>query len=161
MQTHTLIDPVRYIICCLTLVAFGIGAAAYTGYWPSGGDPGDALETAVPFMLGFLALSFLFAVSLPRRIPTLIFLLGLFSLLVGWRIAVLSKLDWVAHFAAAAFVGYIVLFVIIAVIGLTEPADHQSIRVKTTLSDIQLGFIRLYLGLDLAPHFTEDRKSVV
>ena len=41
MQTHTLINPVRYIICGLTLVAFGIDAAAYTGYWPSGGDLGD------------------------------------------------------------------------------------------------------------------------
>ena len=155
MQHHVLIDTVRYIIAGLTLVALTLGAAVYSGYWPNAGAPSEALQSAVPFMLGFLALSFVLAISLPRRIPRLIFLLGLFPLLVGWRIAALSNLEGVALFAAAAFVGYIVLFGIIAVIGLRAPADQQPNRITTTYSAIQLGFIRLYLGLDLVPHFTE------
>ena len=159
MQVSVLIDVVRYIIAGLTLVAFGIAVSVYTGYWSNSGVSSEALQSAVPFLLCFLALSFVLAILLPRRIPRLIFLLGLFPLLVGWRIAALSNLDWVAHFAAAAFVGYVVLFIVIVVIGLREPADQKSNRVQTTLSAVQLSFIRLYLGLDLVPHFAEKLFS--
>lgn len=58
MRYHAVIDVVRYIIAALTLVAFAIGAAVYSGFWSSASVPSEALQFAVPFMLGFLALSF-------------------------------------------------------------------------------------------------------
>ena len=53
-----------------------------------------------------------------------------------------------------AFVFYVALFVLIAIHGLRDPETDGG-RPKTTFAAIQLAFIRLYIGLDLVPHFTE------
>ena len=96
MQLRSFFLICRSLAAAFTAVALVLAAGTMLGAGSFG-----AAETAVTavngssaigFLVGFLILSLALNLALPLRLPRVVFLLGLFPLLVGWRIAALSKL---------------------------------------------------------------------
>ncbi|MEW2916046.1 DoxX family protein [Ruegeria sp. ANG10] len=110
-------------------------------------------SSAIYFLIGFLCLSVALTLLAPIAIPRLVFLLGLFPLLVGWRISALTGMGAINILCACAFVGFLAIFAVLVLHGLRTPATGG--RPQTSYSSVQLAFIRLYIGLDLVPHCTE------
>lgn len=143
-------------LCVAAALILSIGTAM--GLDVSGG-PSDAVETVNPsfailFLILFWALSLTALLAVPASWPRLLFLLALFPMLIGWRIAALvglARIEWIGFGAFACFCA---IFVLLALHGLYGQ-DQTGRCPKTTLAAIQLAFIRLYVGLDLVPHFTE------
>ncbi|MEM8570294.1 MAG: DoxX family protein [Pseudomonadota bacterium] len=102
---------------------------------------------AAAFLLLFLSLSSLVAFILTRRHATAAFLIGVFTVLVGWRIVALADLTLTMIACGATFLAYCLAFVGHARSALL--AGHAS------GATVHLTFFRLYLGLDLVPHFSE------
>jgi len=111
-------------------------------------------SSAILFLIGFLSLALGFVLGLPLTQPRLLFLLSLFPMLVGWRIAALSSLPWIQWLGIATFLSFGAMFALLAIQGLKRTNDTDVLP-KTTFNAVQLAFIRLYIGLDLVPHFTE------
>ncbi|MEM8702253.1 MAG: DoxX family protein [Pseudomonadota bacterium] len=158
MPTRSLFLICRSLAAVLTATALVFAVGSLFGYSNFGAT--DAAMTAVKsssaiwFLNAFLAFSLVLNLALPRTLPRLVFLLALFPLLVGWRIAALSDLPWIELTCLAAFLFFVAMFVLIAAHGLLHPNTDNG-RPKATFPTIQLAFIRLYIGLDLVPHFTE------
>ncbi|WP_152612125.1 DoxX family protein [Ruegeria sp. ANG-S4] len=110
-------------------------------------------SSAIYFLIGFLCLSVFLTLITPIAIPRLVFLLGLFPLLVGWRISALTGMGTVNVLCACAFAGFVAMFITLVLHGLRTSAPTG--RPQTKYSTVQLAFIRLYIGLDLIPHCTE------
>ncbi|MEM9497164.1 MAG: DoxX family protein [Pseudomonadota bacterium] len=155
-----MIDTIRWLKMAavgLTALAFLLALGTWAGVSNFGASDASVSDltgsSAVLFLLAFLLASSVLTAFAPVHIPRLIFLCGIFPLLVGWRIAALFSLQWIVVVCAIVFLIFAGILVCIAVHDLR--ADTQPGRAKTTLPMIQLAFVRLYIGLDLVPHFTE------
>lgn len=80
------------------------------------------------------------------------YLISLFSMMIAWRLAGLFDLDRISFPLCGAFIVYIANFIYCAVINLRYPSTFKH---AIPLEEWQLIFIRLYLGLNFIPHFTE------
>ncbi|MEM9105214.1 MAG: DoxX family protein [Pseudomonadota bacterium] len=143
----TLLSAAAAVLAVLTLLGvsqFGASSQAVSAVTSS---------SAIYFLIAFLALSSILSVVFPIPLSRLMFLLSLFPLLIGWRIAALSELDLIFTLCTCGFVVFIAIFVTFVAHGLnTTP---RSGRPPTTYATVQLAFVRMYIGLDLVPHFTE------
>jgi putative oxidoreductase len=101
------------------------------------------------FTISFLAISTtVWIVVVPRAfVPG--FTVGLLTMLMGWRIAGLLDIELVAWALLPAFLSAIVVFFI---------ARNEDLKRTDPVMDATqwgLTFLRLYVGFDLVPHFTE------
>jgi putative oxidoreductase len=101
------------------------------------------------FTISFLAIStIVWIVVVPRAfVPG--FTVGLLTMLMGWRIAGLLDIELVAWALLPAFLSAIVVFFI---------ARRDDLKRSVPAMDATqwgLTFLRLYVGFDLVPHFTE------
>ncbi|MEB2416682.1 DoxX family protein [Citrobacter sp. R-1.5.2] len=102
------------------------------------------------FLIAWLAVSTAISLIVTPRNFVIGFLSGLLTLLIGWRIGGFVLITWVWIPCLLAFLSYLAQFV-------------GTIRVNSTASDSsaisaiewQLIFLRMYVGFDLVPHFTE------
>ncbi|MEM8743413.1 MAG: DoxX family protein [Pseudomonadota bacterium] len=139
-------------IASSVFVALGLLVALYVAL----ADVASSMPTeAKAFMIFWLILSLLASVFISSRIRVLGFLLGLFTLLVGWRIAGLYRADVITYTLLLAFSVYVFEFFGIARHALAGDGRAPSGLHKMSLADWHLTFIRLYVGLDFVPHFTE------
>ncbi|GAB5377937.1 MAG: DoxX family protein [Acuticoccus sp.] len=141
-QIERIAQPLAGVLTALALALVAGGAADLMPHLLP-----RANGEAVAFMVVFLAISALVALTAGRRGSVVSFLVGLFALLVGWRGAALAGAQGAMALCLAAFLAYGAAFVGHACSALASGTARPS--------HIQLGFIRLYLGLDLVPHFTE------
>ena len=109
------------------------------------------------FMIFFTALtvviSFLFA-----NHTTLRYLFSTFTLLIAWRIGILYNIpDWLTILFGILFLSKISYFITIAYLDITStrPLDKYLPAHYISTNEWQLLFVRLYVGYDLVPHFTE------
>jgi len=110
-----------------------------------------ATKPATCFMFGWLCLAIIFAgVSLLEFVPG--FLISVFSMIIAWRIAGLLNVRVVSIPLTVAFIFLLLNFLYCAYKNLSDP--QHSLQ-RYSLMDWQLIFIRLYVGLDFIPHFTE------
>ena len=122
------------------LTAIGLVAAIYA----------SATGAGVPIlakvsMIAWLTLSVGLTLWVTPRNFTAGFLTGLGAMLVGWRIAGLDGVDLVAWALLPAFIAFVVQFFDCARINLGSIG----------IVGWQLTFIRIYIGFDMVPHFTE------
>ena len=142
----------RLTIASSVFVALGLVAALYVTFTDSiARMPLDAKV----FMVVWLTLSLVASVLISSRLRVLGFLLGLFALLVGWRIAGLYQATVIAYVLLLAFIVYVVEFFGTARQALAGDKRAPAGLENMTLSDWHLTFVRLYVGLDFVPHFTE------
>jgi putative oxidoreductase len=101
------------------------------------------------FTVAFLAISTtVWMVVVPRAfVPG--FVIGLLTLLMGWRIAGSLDIALLAWALFPAFLSAIAVFI------MAMNADLK--RTVSVMSDTDWGltFLRMYIGFDLVPHFTE------
>lgn len=125
------------------LTAIGLAAAIYA-----------ATDASIPIlgrvsMIAWLALSAVLTVWLTPRNFTAGYLTGLGAMLVGWRIAGQDGAAIVAWILLPAFAAFVLqLFDCVRI-------NLRSLGAMTW----QLTFIRIYVGFDMVPHFTEKLFS--
>lgn len=78
------------------------------------------------------------------------YLLGLFTMMVSWRIAILCHIPWVPTGFLIIFACYVCNFIFCVYQNLTHPMGY-----RLPLCEWQAIFIRIYIGLNFIPHFTE------
>lgn len=107
------------------------------------------VPSAAGCMIAWFALSFLFSLFSKRHfVPG--FLGGLLFLLAGWRLAGPLDIEIVIWPAAIAAVLYVLQFL--------DAAFDDRKRGTSALMSVaqwQMTFIRIYIALDMIPHFTE------
>jgi len=108
-------------------------------------------EIAKHFMLAWLAASVIFSIWSYWEF-TCGFLLAIFSSMIGWRIAAIYNLTDVSWICLFAFILMFINFIYCAKQNLSHPEKYLH---AVSLAGWQLVFIRLYIGLDFVPHFTE------
>lgn len=142
----------RLTIASSIFVALGLLVALYVSF----ADSGSKMPlVAKAFMIVWLALSLVASVFISARLRTLGFLLGLFALLIGWRIAGLYQETAIAYVLLLAFIVYVIEFFGTARQSLAGGKSAFAGLENMTLTDWHLTFVRLYIGLDFVPHFTE------
>jgi putative oxidoreductase len=128
------------------LTAFGLVIACFSLFTTSR----DILPLGAGlFSLFFLAIStIVWMVVVPRAfVPG--FMIGLLTMLMGWRIAGLLGIELVAWALLPAFLSALAVFFI---------ARRDDLKRAVPVMDTPqwgLTFLRLYVGFDLVPHFTE------
>ncbi len=142
----------RLTIASSVFVALGLLAALYAAFAGVGSQM--PIEARV-FVIIWLTLSLVASVLVASRVRVLGFLLGLFTLLVGWRIAGIYQADVITYTLLLAFAVYVVEFFGTARQSLAGAATAPAGLASMSLADWHLTFIRLYIGLDFVPHFTE------
>ena len=136
----------RHLISALLAVALALVAAlAISGRL--GGMPADAAG----FLAMWLVLALLVNALVSRWNFVTGFLIGLLSMVTAWRIAGLFELLALVFLLSAVFAAYLATFLIVAVRS-TRQSDPQT---RLSRTDWHLTFIRIYVGFDLIPHFTE------
>jgi putative oxidoreductase len=129
------------------LTALGLLGALYA----AATLPASALPTpAKVWMIAWLALSVAVTLRLTPRNFTAGFLIGLFAMLVGWRIAGLHGVSVVTYPLLLAFAAFVVQF-FDCVFADRALGPRSAMRI----ADWHLAFVRLYIGFDMVPHFTE------
>ena len=129
-----------------SLTALGLVAACIAMFTVSR----DVLPlSAGLFTLFFLSISTaMWLVVVPRFfVPG--FLIGLLTMLMGWRIAGLLGVDLIAWSLLPAFLCAVIVFFV---------ARREDLRRAMPVMDgtgWALTFLRIYVGFDLVPHFTE------
>lgn len=108
-------------------------------------------KVAYVFMIGWLSLSIVFCI-LSYREFVVGYLVTLFAMLIGWRIAVLYDIHSIIYPLLPAFIFLICNFLYCAFMNVFYPERFLH---KLTVAGWQLVFIRLYIGLNFIPHFTE------
>jgi putative oxidoreductase len=121
------------------LTVVGLLAAIYAATQP--GIP----VLAKASMIVWLALSVALTVWLTPRNFIAGYLTGLGSMLVGWRVAGLDGVNVVAWSLLPAFAAFVAQFFDCARVNL------RSVGIVAW----QLTFVRIYVGFDMVPHFTE------
>jgi putative oxidoreductase len=111
-------------------------------------------SVAAGFMIFWLALSLAASLFVAWRSAMLGFLLGLFGLLVGWRIAGIYGVDLVTYPLLIGFLLYLLQFCLFARHSLGGDMALPGLA-GMSLAEWHLTFLRLYIGLDFVPHFTE------
>lgn len=107
--------------------------------------------SAFRWLLTWLFLATIFSVVMPKEFAGG-FLLTLFSLLIAWRIVELYDLKRLGGWLSLAFVLLLANFTVCAWRNLHQPQRYVH---ALSLGQWQLTFIRLYIGFDFIPHFTE------
>ena len=108
-------------------------------------------QSAVAFMFIWLVLAIVALAVLPRVSFALGFLVSLLCMLVSWRIAALQGIDLVIYSLLVAFLIYLAMFGTIA----WRSIHHEDPKLRLDWTTWQLTLIRIYIGFDLVPHFTE------
>jgi len=106
---------------------------------------------AYGFMIAWLVVSVIACIASFREF-TVGYLICVFSLLIGWRIAALYDVHSVMYISFGAFVFIVLNFLYCAFLNIHYPERYKH---ALSLENWQLVFIRLYIGLDFIPHFTE------
>ncbi|NQX87927.1 MAG: DoxX family protein [Halioglobus sp.] len=157
MSYHSTLVMLRTAAAVAVGIAIVLSLMTYMGDFRLGASDSAIADvngsSAIFFLIFFLVLSGMVAILVPIAVPRLVFLLGLFPLLIGWRIASLSALPLIEAFCATAFVVFVLFFLVMVIHELRVPAVAG--KPRASLTDVQLAFIRLYIGLDFVPHFTE------
>ncbi len=128
----------------LILLIIGLGATVFA-------NSASMPAIAYSFMLLWLAAAIVFTLVSYREFVCG-YLLGLFSMMIGWRIAAMYSLDIATYILFAAFLCLLANFIYCAAKNLYAPDNYQH---AIPLAGWQLIFIRLYIGLNFVPHFTE------
>lgn len=125
------------------LLAMGVSyfSGAYTGI----------SQIAIAFMVIWLVLGIVALAILPRVSFVAGYLVSLLCMLVSWRIAGLHGIDLVIYGLLIAFLIYLAMFGIIA----WRSVHHEDPKLKLNRTDWHETLIRIYIGFDLVPHFTE------
>ena len=133
--------------------AIGLAAAIYAA---AIGEPVEMPLIARVFIILWLFLSLAATLVLVPRNFVLGYLTGLFALLVGWRIAGIYD-DWLVSYPLiAAFISFVLQFFECARSDLgSKRGGPSAAGVRLSVAEWHVTFIRLYVGLDLVPHFTE------
>jgi len=133
--------------------AIGLAAAIYV----SGvGEQTDMPAIAKAFMILWLIVSLGATLALTPRNFLLGYLTGLFALLVGWRIAAIYDVGLISYPLLGAFVSFVLQFFECARNDLnSKRGGPNAAGVRLSIAEWHVTFIRLYVGLDLVPHFTE------
>ena len=108
-------------------------------------------QVAIAFMFIWLILGIIALAILPRVSFVLGFLVSLLCMLVSWRIAGLHGIDLVIYSLLIAFLIYLAMFGFIA----WRSINHEDPKLKLDRTDWHETLIRIYIGFDLVPHFTE------
>ena len=133
--------------------AVGLAAAIYAA---GIGEPVDMPVIAMVFVILWLTLSLGATLVLVPRNFVLGYLTGLFALLVGWRIAGIYDVWLVSFPLIGAFVSFVLQFFECARNDLaSKRGGPNAAGVRLSVAEWHVTFIRLYVGLDLVPHFTE------
>jgi putative oxidoreductase len=129
----------------VTAALTGLGLLAAVGWAVFGPASSHA---ALAFMIAWLALSVVVSLALTPRNFTAGFLVGLLTMLVGWRIAGLDRFAWPAFALIPAFLAFVAQFFDRARAGLAANSGRG-------FADWQLTLLRIYIAFDMVPHFTE------
>ncbi len=78
------------------------------------------------------------------------YLLGMFTMLISWRIAAIYSIDALTYPLLLVFILYMVNFIYCASSHLRHQKDN-----RISIAEWQIIFIRIYMGFDFIPHFTE------
>jgi len=108
-------------------------------------------QAAVAFMIIWLLLGIVALGLLPRLSFAVGFLVSLLCLLVSWRIAALQGVDLVIYGLLVAFLIYLAMFGLVA----WRNIKQEDPALKLGRMVWHLTLIRIYIGFDLVPHFTE------
>jgi putative oxidoreductase len=106
---------------------------------------------AVAFMAIWLALALAAILALPPVSFVAAFLASLMCMLVGWRIAALNGIAAVSYPLIVTFVVYLGMFAHIAWLSM----KHRDPALRLDRTHWHETLIRIYIGFDLVPHFTE------
>ena len=128
---------------------YGIGAHHLTGQ-------------VVGFLLFFSGVNVILLTTnrmFERAIPfRLNFLLTTFTMLIAWRLSVLAELDHVSRFYLIALILKLINFCLAAYVDIRSTkknTEYTSDKINNVCFEWQLTFVRLFIGLDLVPHFCE------
>ena len=133
--------------------AIGLAMAIYVAV---SGEPAGMPLIAKIFMVLWLILSLGATLAVTPVNFTVGFLTGLFALLVGWRIAGIYDVGLVSYPLIGAFAGFVLQFFECARNDLSSKGSGAESRgERLSVAEWHVTFFRLYLGLDLVPHFTE------
>ena len=108
-------------------------------------------QGAVACMVVWLFLGIIAFGLLPRLSFAVGFLVSLLCLLVSWRIAALQGIDLVIYGLLVAFLIYLAMFGLVA----WRNIKQEDPALKLGRMAWHLTLIRIYIGFDLVPHFTE------
>lgn len=136
----------RHAIAALLAVVLAIVAWSYAD-GSFAGKPSDA----VGFMAVWLVLAFAALLALPRVSFVAAFLVSLLCMLVGWRIAALNGITAVSYPLIPTFLIYLGMFAHIAWLSMR----HRDPTLRLDRTHWHETLIRIYIGFDLVPHFTE------
>jgi putative oxidoreductase len=106
---------------------------------------------AYNFMLGWLGIAILFVLVSYKEF-VVGFLIALFSMLIAWRIGAIYAVNSVMYWLFVSFALFLLNFLYCVWINLKE--SHTFLH-ALSFENWQLVFIRLYIGFDFVPHFTE------
>lgn len=132
------------------LILLGIIGLSLTmlAYHPNPSIPGIAY-----FWLIFWLLSSLITGLISYKAFTLGYLASLFSLMTAWRISILIDLNEIFDLITVVFLLMLANFIYFS----WQNLHHKTPGLMHSLSMIewQLIFVRMYIGFDFIPHFTE------
>lgn len=148
-QPHSRDPTPRTIPYPLTggLTALGLLGAIYAA-----GTTSEAILPAQAriFLVAWLAVSVGCSFLITPRNFVVGFITGLFAMLVGWRIAGLHSVGIVTWPLLAAFAAFVLQF-----FDCLRSDRKRGASALLSASDWHLAFLRIYVGFDMVPHFTE------
>lgn len=106
---------------------------------------------AYGFMLGWLAIAIICALFTLKDFVSG-FLLCTFAMMIAWRIAALYHIEILTYTYFVSFITLLINFLYCAYLNINYPERYLH---KISLAGWQLVFMRLYIGFDFIPHFTE------
>ncbi len=106
-------------------------------------------KIAIFWMNFWLCLAIIFT-ALSYRNFVIGYLLGLFAMLISWRISAIYSIDALIYPFLLAFILYVVNFIYCVYYHLSHQKNN-----RISLAEWQIVFIRIYMGFDFIPHFTE------
>lgn len=143
------IEPPRTLRFAALLVMAACLAAMVVSY--VSGAYASLPQGAVAFMFVWLILGIVAFGLLLRLSFAVGFLVSLLCLLVSWRIAALQGIDLVIYGLLVAFLIYLAMFGLVA----WRNIKQEDPALKLGRMAWHLTLIRIYIGFDLVPHFTE------
>lgn len=130
------------------LIALSLGIAIWSNFT---GQLTALPSDAKTFVFTWLALALGAIVILPHWSFVTGFLVSLLCMLTAWRIVGLHDVWLIFYPLAAAFLVYVAMFALVASRGIR----HEDPRLGVDRTYWHETVIRVYIGFDLIPHFTE------
>lgn len=144
-------SPLRWLVAALCTM--GLVLAVFAG---DGGSKEAMPTIAKIFMIGWLAIAAAAMIAITGKSIVAGFLIALLAFLIGWRIAGLYSVDWVRFPLIATFLGFVALFFDTARRNIRSPKlGPAADATRLSITDWHLTLFRLYVGLNIVPHFTE------